>query len=94
MYVGGFTSAQLAIRQNRKLSLTFHNFLPALEGCITSSITAQNLTAIAAARKAFVYGETSAKVRKALKHPVKQYFDVVFKPNDNVFYKLRTDRQW
>ena len=52
------------------------------------------MNAIAAARKAFVHTETSAKVRKALKHPVRQYCDVVFKPNDNIFYKLPTDRRW
>ena len=44
--------------------------------------------------KVFVHAETSAKVRTALKHPVRQYFDFVFKPKDNVFHKLPTDRRW
>ena len=73
---------------------TFHDSLPALQDCTTSSIIAQNLNAIAAARKAFVHGENSAKVRKALKHSVRQYCDVVFKPNDKVFYQLTTNRRW
>ena len=94
LYLHGFPTAQLAIGQNPKLPSTFQTFLTALEGSATSSIIAQHLNAIAAARKTFVHAETSAKVRKALKHPVRQYCDVVFKPKDNVFYKLPTDRQW
>ena len=80
------TVVQLNIGQNPKLPLAFHDSLPALDRCTTSSIIAQNLNVIAAACKAFVHPETIAKVRKALKHPVRQYCDVLFKPNENVFY--------
>ena len=61
IYVRGFTPAQSAIGQNPKLQSTFHDSLPTLEGCTNSSIIAQNLNAIAAARKAFVHAKTSAK---------------------------------
>ena len=61
IYVRGSTPAQLAIGQNPKLLSTFHDSLPTLEGCTNSSIIAQNLNAIAAARKAFVHAKTSAK---------------------------------
>ena len=61
IHVRGFTPAQLAIGQNPKLQSTFHDSLPTLEGCTNSSIIAQNLNAIAAARKAFVHAKTSAK---------------------------------
>ena len=87
LYVPGFTPAQLAIGQNLKLPSTFHNSLPTLEGCTTSSIIAQNLNDITTSHKTFVHTETSAKVKKALKHPVRQYCVVVFKHDDNVFYK-------
>ena len=93
-YVRGFTPTQLAIGKNPKLQSTFHDSLPALEGYSTSYIIAQNLNATAAARKAFVRPKTSAKVRKTLKHPVRQYCDVAFKHKDNVFYKLTADRRW
>ena len=94
-YVCGFTPTRLAIEKNPKLPSTFHDSLTALQDCTTSSIIAQNLNAtIAAARKALVHVESSAKVRKALKHSVGQYCDVVFKPNDKVFYKLTTNRRW
>ena len=62
IHVRRFTPAQLAIGQNPKLQSTFHDSLPTLEGCTNSSIIAQNLNAIAAARKAFVHAKTSAKV--------------------------------
>ena len=91
LYVLGFTPAQLAIGQNQKLTSTFHDSLSALVGCTINFIIAQNLHVIFAARKAFVHAETSAKVKKALKHPVRQYCDIVFKPKGNVFYKLPTD---
>ena len=82
---------QVAIGQNPKLPLTFQDSLPVLEGCTTSSTIAQNLNAITAVWKTLVHRETSTKVRKALKHPVRQYCDAVLKPNDNVFNKLPTD---
>ena len=61
IYVCGSTPAQLPIAQNPKLLSTFHDSLPTLEGCTNSSIIAQNLNAIAAARKAFVHAKTSGK---------------------------------
>lgn len=92
LYVHGFTPVQLSTEQNPRVLSTFHYSLLALEGCTTSSIIVQSLNAIAAAHKAFVQAETSAKEGKALKYPVRQYCDVVFKPNNNDFYKLPTDR--
>ena len=61
IHVRGFTPAQLAIGQNPKLLSTFRDSLPTLEGCTNSSIKAQNLNAVAAARKAFVHAKTSGK---------------------------------
>ena len=93
LYVHGFTPVQLSTEQNPRVLSTFHYSLLPLEGCTTSSIIVQNLNAITAAHKAFVQAETSAKEGKALKYPVRQYCDVVFKPNNNAFYKLPTDQQ-
>ena len=80
-------SHQLAIEENPKLQPTFHDSLPALKGCTTSSIIPQKLNAIAAVHRVFVQTEISAKKTKALKHPARHYCDVMFKPNDNDFYK-------
>ena len=94
MYVRGFTPAQLAIGQNPKLPSTFHDDLPALEGVTTSSVIAEHLNTIATARKAFVQAEISAKLRKALKHPVRPYADIIYKQGDQCFYKLPNERRW
>ena len=94
LYVHGFTPVQLSTEQNPRVLSTFHYSLLALEGCTTSSIIVQSLNAIAAAHKAFVQAETSAKEGKALIYAVRKYCDVVFKPNNNAFYKLPTDPQW
>lgn len=94
MYVHGFTPAQLAIGQNPKLPSSINDHLPAREDTTTSSLIAQHLNTIALARKAFTKAETSAKLRKALKHPVRQYADVVYQPGDRVYYKLSDDRRW
>ena len=92
LYVLEFTPAQLAIGQNQKLSSIFYDSLSALEGCTTSSIAAQSLNAILAAFSKYLFMQKP--VQKSVRHPVRQYFDFVFKPKDNVFYKLPTDRRW
>ena len=54
----------------------------------------RTLNTIANARKAFVRAETSAKLHKALKHPLRSYCDNVYKQVDNVSYKLPIDKCW
>ena len=94
MYIHGFTPAQLALGQNPKLPSVLHDELPALEGTTSSPIIAQHLNAIANARKAFAQAEISSKLRKALKHPIREYSDVVYQSGDKVFYKLPGDQRW
>ena len=94
MYVRGFTPSQLALGQNPKLPSAFNDELPALEGITTSSVIAENLNTIAMTRKAFVQAEISAKLRKALKHPVRTYADTIYKQGDKCFYKLPNEHRW
>ena len=94
MFINGFTPAQLAIGQNPKLPSALHDEQPALEGVTTSPIIAEHLNAIATARKAFAQAEISSKLRKALKHPVREYADIFYQPGDSVYYKLPDDRRW
>ena len=49
---------------------------PTLEGCTTSPTVAEHLNALVNARKAFTQIETSCKLKKALKHPVRSYCDI------------------
>ena len=52
--------------------------LPALEGNTSSAVIAQHLNAISAARKAYIEADLSFKLRKALKHPVRPYSDIIY----------------
>jgi len=94
MFVHGFTPAQLAIGRNPRLPSAISDEPPALEGSTSSSVIAEHLNAIATARKAFIQAQTSAKLRKALNHPVREYADVKYQTGDNVYYKLPDDRRW
>ena len=94
MYVHGFTPAQLAIGQNPRLPSALSDGLPALEGETTSPVIAEHLNAIASARKAFASAQTSAKLKRALRKPIRSYCDAIYNHGDNVFYKLPDQRWW
>ena len=81
LYVNGFTSPQLAICQN-PLPSPFYDDLPVLEGCTTSATIVKH--ALANARKAFIQIETSCKLKKALKHPVRSYCDIKYSQGNSV----------
>ena len=94
MYVHGFTPAQLAIGQNPRLPSAISDGLLALEGETTSSVIAEHLNTIESARKAFASAQTSAKLKRALRKPIRSYCDAIFNHGDNVFYKLPNQRWW
>ena len=93
MYVHGFTPAQLAIGQNPRLPSALSDGLPALEGETTSPVIAEHLNTIVSARKAFASAQTSAKLKRALRKPIRSYCDAIYNHGDNVFYKLPDQRQ-
>ena len=68
--------------------------LPALEGETTSPVIAEHLNTIASARKAFASAQTSAKLKRALRKPIRSYCDAIYNHGDNVFYKLPDQRRW
>ena len=93
MYMHGFTPAQLAIGQNLRLSSALSDGLPALEGETTSSVIAEHLlNTIASARKAFASAQTSAKLKRALRKPIRSYCGAIYNHGDDVFYKLPDQR--
>ena len=75
LYVHGFAPAQLAIRQSPILPSAFNDKLPSLERKTISPAIAKHLNTIATTRKAFANTESSAKLRKALNHPVSLFMD-------------------
>ena len=38
--------------------------------------------------------DLSSKLRKALKHPVRPYSDIIYRQNDTVYYKLPHENRW
>ena len=92
MCVHGFTPAQLAIGQNPRLPSALSDGLPALEGEATSSVIVEHLNTTASARKPFASVQTSAKLKKALRKPIRSYCDVIYNHNDKVFCKLPDQR--
>ena len=94
MYVHGFTPAQLATGQNPRLPSAHPDGLPALEEETTSSVIAKHFNTIASARKAVASAQTSAKLKRALREPIRSYWEAIYNHGDNVFYKLPDQRPW
>ncbi len=94
MYVRGFTPAQLAIGCNPRLPSVFHDEDPALESYTSSPTIAHHLNSMEAARQSFVKAEISAKLKKALKHPVREFCDKFYSTGQNVYYKMPTEDRW
>ena len=78
MYILGYTPAQIANGKTPKFPSVTQDELPALEGNTSSAVIAQHLNAISAARKAYIEADLSFKLRKALKHPVRPYSDIIY----------------
>ena len=70
------------------LTSSFHDALPAFYWCNTSFIIAENVNNKLAACRFFLLSKIGAKVRKTLKHQNRPCCNVLFKPNNNIFYKL------
>ena len=85
---------QLAIGQNPRLPSALSDGFPALEGETTSPVIAEHLDTIASARKAFASAQTSAKLKRALKKPIRSYCDAIYNHCDNIFHKLPDQRRW
>lgn len=69
--VHGFSPYQLAIGYTPRLPSSLYDRPPALEHS-TSEIVAGNLNGIAAARQAFIKSESCERVKRALRHNIKQ----------------------
>ena len=94
MYVHGFTPAQLAKGQNPRLPSALSDGMPAFEGETTSPVIAEHLNTISSARKAFASAQTSAKLKRALRKPIRSYCDAIYDHGDNIFYKLPDQHWW
>ena len=66
--------------------------LPALEEA-DSNVVNNHLNAMYAARRAFVKAESSDKIKRALRHPVRAS-EQVFENGEKVFYKRDDGKRW
>ena len=90
---GGFSPNQLVFGFNPNLPSVLHDKLPAME-VSSSDLLRQNMEAIHSSRKHFVMAESSDKIRKALRHNVRTYTDVVYENGDRVYYRRKNFKGW
>ena len=87
----GFSPYQLVYGRNPNIPTVANAELPALENETSSQIVQQHLTALNRARKAFVMAESSEKIRRALKHNVREP-NAESSVGDTVYYKRKSNK--
>ena len=70
---GGFSPNQLVFGQNMNLPSVLTDQLPALTGSAETKLIKEKLDTLHQARKNFIKAESSVKIKRALKHPVRTY---------------------
>lgn len=89
----GFSSYQLVFGENPNLPSIMDARPPALEGTTISETLAKHLTAMHAARRAFVQSEADEKIRRALRHKIRTS-NAVYHHGDRVYYKRDGNNKW
>ena len=91
--IEGFSPYQLVFGRNPKLPSVLSDELPALEGTTTCEVFAKHLNTLVAGRKAFLQAESSNRIRKALRHNIRQV-ENIFENGDDVYYKRENCNEW
>ncbi|XP_077971779.1 uncharacterized protein LOC144425883 [Styela clava] len=89
----GFSPAQLVFGQNVNLPSVLVNELPALEGKTESLEVGQHISALHAARRAFIACESSERIQRALRKQTRQS-SFNFTTGDRVYYKRPDSHKW
>ena len=88
----GFSPYQLVLGRNPNFPSVLIDNLPALNGETKSEEVARHLNVKLAARKAFVECEASDKIRRALRHNVRESTTMIYESGDKVYYRrLKSD---
>ena len=89
----GYRPTQLLLGKNPNLPNFIENNLPAQEPSTKSFHIATRLTALHAARKAFIESESSNKLKTALRKNTRSFFNT-YNIGDEVFYKRNDSPEW
>ena len=89
----GFSPYQLVYGQNPNLPSVAVDKPPALEGTTVSNKVALHLNALHWARKAYIKSETSERIRRALKHQIRNTSEV-FSSGDSIYFKREVNVKW
>lgn len=92
--VYGFSPNQLVFGKNPNFPSNLTDKLPALETPCHSQVVNQKLSAIHAARRAFIKTESSERIKRALRHQTRQSNSHIFQNGDSVYYKRESSNQW
>ena len=90
----GFSPNQLVFGRNPNLPSVLVYDPPALEGTSCSQMIADNLNTLHRAREAFIQQEALEKIRRALRHQIRQSGDLKFVCGDIVYNKRNDSSEW
>ena len=89
----GFSPNQLVFGFNPNFPTVLYDKLPAME-VSSSDIIQKNMNALHSARQNFIAAESSEKIRRALRHKVRTYADVIYENGDRVYYQRKNFKGW
>ena len=92
--IHGFSPAQLVFGYTPILPSVQINKPPALSETTYSKYLEEHLEAMRKARSAYIYTESSIRIRRALNHNTRSSNDVKYITGDNVYYKRRNEARW
>ena len=90
----GFSPNQMVFGRNPALPNVFNSALPALEPVESSDVVRKNLNAMYVARQEFMKAEACERIKRALKHKVRDTPLADLKNGDEVYYKRNDSHLW
>ena len=92
--VHGYSPNQLVCGRNTNFPSTLKDKLLALETATHSDIVLKNLTAMQAARKAFIESQANGRICRAIRHQTHQSTPYIFQNGDSVYFKRDSSNEW
>ena len=90
----GFSPCQLVFGSNTVLPNVLQSKPPALEAVSSSEVVRRNLNAMHSARQQFVKLESDEKLRRAMRHNIRESDAQTVQTGDHVYYKRKDYDEW